>query len=95
MAGVQERLLGHAVGLLAPGGRLVYCTCSLEPEEGEDRVEALIAGGASVSRAPVDLSRVGAPADSSPPPAICAPCPATGRTRTRAWEGWMVFSSAF
>lgn len=64
MAGVQERLLGHAVGLLAPGGRLVYCTCSLEPEEGEDRVEALIAGGASVSRAPVDLSRVGAPADS-------------------------------
>ncbi|XWN31821.1 MAG: transcription antitermination factor NusB [Devosia sp.] len=32
---VQERLLGAAVDRVAPGGTLVYATCSLEPEEGE------------------------------------------------------------
>jgi 16S rRNA (cytosine967-C5)-methyltransferase len=32
---VQAKMIDHAVGLLKPGGTLVYCTCSLEPEEGE------------------------------------------------------------
>jgi 16S rRNA (cytosine967-C5)-methyltransferase len=31
----QARLLARAWDWLAPGGRLVYCTCSLLPEEGE------------------------------------------------------------
>jgi 16S rRNA (cytosine967-C5)-methyltransferase len=35
LAGIQARLLDKAVALLKPGGRLVYATCSLEPEEGE------------------------------------------------------------
>ncbi len=33
MAKVQERLLSAASALLKPGGRLVYSTCSIEPEE--------------------------------------------------------------
>jgi 16S rRNA (cytosine967-C5)-methyltransferase len=32
----QRRLLTHLLPLLAPGGRLVYSTCSLEPEENEE-----------------------------------------------------------
>ncbi|MBI3855928.1 MAG: methyltransferase domain-containing protein [Planctomycetes bacterium] len=32
-AAIQRKLLGHAADLLRPGGRLVYSTCSLEPEE--------------------------------------------------------------
>ena len=32
-AGLQRRLLENAARLLAPGGRIVYSTCSLEPEE--------------------------------------------------------------
>lgn len=32
---IQKRLLHDAVRLLKPGGTLVYCTCSLEPEENE------------------------------------------------------------
>ncbi len=36
----QERILGNALDVLAPGGSLVYATCSLEPEENEDVVEA-------------------------------------------------------
>jgi 16S rRNA (cytosine967-C5)-methyltransferase len=35
----QQRLVSSALERLAPGGRLVYSTCSLEPEEGEQVVE--------------------------------------------------------
>jgi 16S rRNA (cytosine967-C5)-methyltransferase len=35
LAGLQRRLLDHAVGLLRPGGRIVFANCSLDPEEGE------------------------------------------------------------
>ncbi|MFZ5964550.1 RsmB/NOP family class I SAM-dependent RNA methyltransferase [Thalassococcus sp. BH17M4-6] len=39
---LQAAMLDHALGLLAPGGRLVFCTCSLLPDEGEVQViEAL------------------------------------------------------
>jgi len=31
----QERLLESALAALKPGGRLVYCTCALSPEENE------------------------------------------------------------
>ncbi len=37
LADLQWRLLEHAVALTRPGGTIVYCTCSLEPEEGEDQ----------------------------------------------------------
>ncbi len=36
---LQARLLPHAWSLLKPGGRLVYCTCSLLPDEGEVQIE--------------------------------------------------------
>ncbi|RBW54793.1 RsmB/NOP family class I SAM-dependent RNA methyltransferase [Ruegeria sp. A3M17] len=36
---LQARTLAHAWSLLKPGGRLVYCTCSLLPDEGEVQVE--------------------------------------------------------
>lgn len=41
---LQVRLLRNAMQLLAPGGRLVYSTCSLEPEENEEVVRE-VAGG--------------------------------------------------
>jgi 16S rRNA (cytosine967-C5)-methyltransferase len=40
----QKAILAAALNRLAPGGRLVYSTCSLEPEECEQVVEAVIAG---------------------------------------------------
>lgn len=42
----QDMLLTRATGWLAPAGRLVYATCSLEPEEGEARAVAAVAAGA-------------------------------------------------
>ena len=35
LAALQRRLIARAVELTKPGGLLVYCTCSLEPEEGD------------------------------------------------------------
>jgi 16S rRNA (cytosine967-C5)-methyltransferase len=43
LAGVQSRLLDSAARRVKPGGRLVYCVCSLEPEEGEAQTEAFLA----------------------------------------------------
>jgi 16S rRNA (cytosine967-C5)-methyltransferase len=34
-AALQQRLLRNAAANLEPGGTLIYCVCSLEPEEGE------------------------------------------------------------
>lgn len=38
----QRKILNNALDVLAPGGSLVYATCSLEPEENENVVEAAI-----------------------------------------------------
>ncbi len=43
LAARQAALLDRALGWLAPGGRLVLCTCSLLPEEGERLVEGALA----------------------------------------------------
>ncbi|MGH9608637.1 MAG: transcription antitermination factor NusB [Bryobacteraceae bacterium] len=39
----QSRILGHALPLLAPHGKLLYATCSLEPEENENVVRLALA----------------------------------------------------
>ena len=55
LTALQQRLLDRAVELLKPGGMLVYCVCSLEPEEGEraDRRAA----GARPARSPASRLR--------------------------------------
>ncbi len=53
LADLQRRLLEAAARLVRPGGRLVYCTCSLEPEEGEDQAEAFLARHPGFERVPV------------------------------------------
>jgi 16S rRNA (cytosine967-C5)-methyltransferase len=55
---LQKRLLQKAVALLKPGGTLVYCTCSLEAEEGEQAISALLATESAVRRAPIDADEV-------------------------------------
>lgn len=53
VAKTQAEMLRRAVSWLAPGGVLVYCTCSLEPEEGEDIVDGLLGADPSVRRVPL------------------------------------------
>jgi 16S rRNA (cytosine967-C5)-methyltransferase len=58
LAALQRRLLDHAITLIKPGGTLVYCTCSLEPEEGTDVVADLLAREQSVRRVPITAAEV-------------------------------------
>ena len=53
LGALQKRLLLKATSLLKPGGTLVYCTCSLEPEEGEAAVTALLAAESALKRVPI------------------------------------------
>ncbi|HEV2423456.1 MAG TPA: 16S rRNA (cytosine(967)-C(5))-methyltransferase RsmB [Terriglobia bacterium] len=58
LAGAQARMLRNALDALAPGGRLVYATCSLEPEENERVVEGALAGQREFAALPrAQLSR--------------------------------------
>lgn len=63
LTALQQRLLNRAITLLRPGGTLVYCTCSLEPEEGEQVVAALLASDTGIRRVPVSADEVAGLAD--------------------------------
>jgi len=58
LTSLQQRLLDRAVELLKPGATLVYCVCSLEPEESEDQIAALLARDPRLVRAPVAAQEV-------------------------------------
>jgi 16S rRNA (cytosine967-C5)-methyltransferase len=55
---VQKRLLQSAAAALKPGGTLIYCTCSLEPEEGEEVIAELLASDSGIQRVPVEKNEV-------------------------------------
>ncbi len=59
LTAIQDRLLTAAAGMLRPGGTLIYATCSLEPEEGEERIAAFLAAGAPFDRRPVTADELG------------------------------------
>ncbi len=63
LAGLQRRLIERAAALIKPGGTLVYCTCSLEPEENETIVADVLARDPSLRRAPIAAAEVFGHAD--------------------------------
>jgi 16S rRNA (cytosine967-C5)-methyltransferase len=73
LAAAQLRMLRHAADTVAPGGRLVYATCSSEPEENDAVVDAFLA--AAPAFAAVDARDV-------LPPAAKALVDERGRLRT-------------
>jgi len=63
-AAVQARMLRQAASLVAPGGRLVYATCSSEPEENEGVFEGWLSGERGFRQAgPESLSSDGVPSE--------------------------------
>jgi 16S rRNA (cytosine967-C5)-methyltransferase len=68
-ARLQDQLLDAAADMLAPGGRLIYAVCSLQPEEGAERIDAACAR-LGLRRAPMTL------------PALPAAVTAEGDVRT-------------
>lgn len=59
LAALQSRLLDHAAKILAPGGTLVYCTCSLQKDEGERQIERFLKRKPFMQRVPVRAEEIG------------------------------------
>lgn len=55
----QARMIDHAVSCLEPGGRLVFCTCSLLPDEGEVQIQEALARHPALSVDRAALARPG------------------------------------
>jgi 16S rRNA (cytosine967-C5)-methyltransferase len=55
----QARLLDAAARLVRPGGQLIYCTCSLEREEGPDQIARFLAVAHGFRRRPLESRDVG------------------------------------
>jgi 16S rRNA (cytosine967-C5)-methyltransferase len=58
LTSLQQRLIDRAVELTKPGGTFVYCVCSLEPEEGQSQIEALLARDLRMMRSPITAQEV-------------------------------------
>jgi 16S rRNA (cytosine967-C5)-methyltransferase len=58
LTSLQQRLIDRAVELTKPGGTFVYCVCSLEPEEGQNQIETLLARDSRVTRSPISAQEV-------------------------------------
>jgi 16S rRNA (cytosine967-C5)-methyltransferase len=61
LAAVQASLLSAAADRVKPGGRLVYCVCSLEPEEGEAQIERFLGARPDFALEPIAAGEGGAP----------------------------------
>jgi len=59
LTAVQDRLLDAAAMMLSTGGTLIYCTCSLQPEEGDQRIAALLARNSDLVRVPIAPGEAG------------------------------------
>lgn len=67
LADVQHRLLDAAAERVKPGGRLVYCTCSLEREEGETQIIAFLRRNPAFRTVAADPAAIGAPLEALSP----------------------------
>ena len=67
LAESQRRLLAAAARRVRPGGRLVYCVCSLEPEEGEGQVDSFLRDHPDFRLQPIAPGEGGAPEASATP----------------------------
>ncbi len=57
---LQSRMIDRARAITEPGGTIVYCVCSLQPEEGEKQIAAALARHRDLERKPVQPEEIGA-----------------------------------
>ncbi len=60
---IQRQLLNHAATQLKPGGEIVYCTCSLQPDEGEAQIKRFLSQNPNFTIASPECSSAGLIAD--------------------------------
>jgi 16S rRNA (cytosine967-C5)-methyltransferase len=94
LAVLQGRLLDNAAALLKPGGVLVYSTCSLEIEEGEAQIAALLARNPDVRIDPILPSDVFGQEDWLQSPGFLRTFPYQLNLGTPEWSGMDGFFAA-
>ncbi|GAA6212485.1 transcription antitermination factor NusB [Hyphomicrobiales bacterium 4NK60-0047b] len=60
---LQRQMLEKAITFLKPGGLLLYCTCSLEQEEGDLQIDHFLKNNDIIERVPVEAKEIGGHAD--------------------------------
>lgn len=91
LAALQARLLDRAARLVRPGGRLLYCTCSLEREEGEAQIEAFLARTPGLARDPIRPMEIGGLAEALTPLGELRTLPHQLAGETPRLSGWAGF----
>ncbi|KQU52873.1 MFS transporter [Bosea sp. Leaf344] len=91
LVALQARLLDAAARLTRPGGRLVYCTCSLEREEGEAQIEAFLGRHPEFRRQPVTQDEIGGLAEAIDPQGDLRTLPHQLRFESPRLSGWAGF----
>lgn len=56
---IQARLLSNAADMLEVGGTLIYCTCSLQKDEGENQIARFLIGNRNFRRVAINASEIG------------------------------------
>jgi 16S rRNA (cytosine967-C5)-methyltransferase len=91
LSALQARLLDQAGRLTRPGGRLIYCTCSLEQEEGEAQIEAFLARTPDFARDPIKPVEIGSQAEALTPLGELRTLPHQLAGETPRLSGWAGF----
>jgi 16S rRNA (cytosine967-C5)-methyltransferase len=94
LAALQARLLDNAARLVKPGGKLVYSTCSLEPEEGEAQIAAFLTRNGSFSLDPISPDELYGPAQWIEPSGCLRTFPYELKLDSAEWSGMDGFFAA-
>ena len=90
MVTLQKSILENSIRAVRPGGRLVFCTCSLQPEEGPDLITAFLDRHHNVTVSPISPDDVCGMPDVVTPEGYLRTLPHQGQE----WGGWDGFFAA-
>ncbi len=94
LAALQARLLDNAASLLKPGGTLVYSTCSLEPEEGEAQIAALLVRNEALRLSEIGKQELAGQAEWIEPSGCLRTFPYDLKLESPEWSGMDGFFAA-
>ncbi len=88
---LQAVMLEHAARLVRSGGILLYCVCSLLPEEGEEQVARFLSGpGADFRVAPISVEEAGGLKEAITPEGFMRTLPFMGWEQARGMDGFFI-----
>lgn len=94
LGALQARLLDNAANLLKPGGKLVYSTCSLEAEEGEAQIAALLGRNEAIRLDPIATGEIDGEVDWIWPSGLLRTFPYQLKFESPEWSGLDGFFAA-